>query len=166
MPAKIPQRDPRSAHRRQSTASRRAANKRCSCGESRPKALIPKSNPTICAKCQRIRQGRTTVDRHHPPGIANDPLRIPVPVNDHRAELSVAQDDWPKDVLENPDGCPLIRAAACVLGFVDTAICLIKSLLLWIAEMLRALSLFLVAKLGPKWWVGTPLEKFAPRRKK
>jgi hypothetical protein len=33
------------------------------------------------------------------------------------------------------------------------------------AEMLEALDAFLKKRLGPEWWVGTEMERFAPRRK-
>jgi len=118
---KSPLRDPEGAARRAATAKRRAGvNSRCECGEQRPLALIPGSSPTICAKCQREREGRSIMDSHHPFGKANDPeTTTPTPVNDHRAELSKAQEDWPKRTRENPDGSPLLRAAACVRGFVE-----------------------------------------------
>ena len=87
-----------------------------------------------------------------------------MPVNDHRAELSVAQYDWPKLTRENPDGCFLLAGAGCIRGFTDTVVYLIRTSLLWIAEMLESLSAFLVEKMGAKWWIGTPLEQFAPKR--
>lgn len=60
------------------------------------------------------------MDDHHVFGKANDPTTIvTVPANDHRAELSVAQQDWPKKTPENPDGSPLLAAAARIRGFVD-----------------------------------------------
>ena len=43
----------------------------------------------------------TDIDEHHPAGRANDPTTTPVPVNDHCAELNPAQEDWPKETLEN-----------------------------------------------------------------
>lgn len=163
MTRKLPQRDPIGAYQREATAARRiGAGKQCACGESRPEALITGSDPTICAECQRKRRGQTIMDDHHPAGEANSPATIPVPVNDHRAELSVAQHDWPKQTRENPDGSPLLAAAGCVRGFIDQIIYLVKKLLLWIPEMLEALDAFLAKKLEPKWWVGTPLEQFAP----
>ena len=162
-----PQRDPAAAHGRKVRAARRIGrNKRCSCGESRPEALVRASEPTICNACEGKRRGRTTFDDHHVAGKANSPVTIQVPVNDHRARLSIAQYDWPKRTLENPDGSPLLAAAACIRGFVDTIFYLIDKLLLWIPEMLEVLDRFLAEKLGPKWWCGTPLEQFAPKRHK
>jgi hypothetical protein len=105
------------------------------------------------------------MDNHHITGKANGPITIGIPVNDHRAELTVAQQDWPAETLENPDGSPLRAGAASIRGFVDTHIYLIKTLLLWIADMLEMLDTFLAPTLGPKWWEDTDFNQFAPRRK-
>lgn len=165
MDNKLPQNDPVGAYQRKTIAARRiGAGAHCACGESRPEALIAGSNPTICAKCDREKRGHTTMDGHHLGAQANNPLTVPVPVNDHRAELSVAQADWPKETRENPTGCPLFAAAGCIRGFIDWVVYIIKKGLLWTAEMLEALSKFLREKLGGQWWIGTPLEQFAPER--
>jgi len=97
-------------------------------------------------------------------GEANNSATIPTPANDHIAELNAAQYDWPKQTLENSDGCPLLAAAGCVRGFIDYLYYIVDKFLVWIPEMLELLSAFLKDKLGPKWWVGTKLEKFATRR--
>jgi hypothetical protein len=162
---KPPQRDPIGAFQRRATAARRiGADKQCACGETRPEALISGSDPTICAKCDREKKGRTVMDNHHVEGKANSSETIPTPVNDHRAELNTAQQDWPKGTLQNPDGCPLLRTAACVRGVIDYLHYLIDKFLHWIPEMLEMLSAFLKEKLGSKWWVGSPLQQFAPGR--
>ena len=97
MPRKLPTRNPSGTHRRKVVAARRVGlDTRCSCGEKRPDALIPGIKPPKCAACQRIATGHQTMDNHHFAGRANSPTTIPVPVNDHRAHLSVAQADWPK----------------------------------------------------------------------
>jgi len=158
-----PQRDPIAAYQRKVKAARRiGAGKKCACGEARPEALIAGSDPMICAACQRKKRGQPTMDNHHVAAKANSPDTMPVPVNDHRAELSVAQADWPKETLQNSERCPLLRGAACVRGVIDYLRYLIDRFLLWIPEMLENLSAFLKKGLGPKWWVGTPLEQFAP----
>jgi hypothetical protein len=140
-------------------------NAACSCGEKRPEALIPGSKPVTCAACQRTGAGRTTTDQHHFAGRANSSATIPVPVNDHRARLSVAQADWPKSTLLNPEGSPLLAAAACIRGFIDTALYLIEEGLLWIADMLETLDALQVEKLEPRWWLSTEIEQFAPKKK-
>src|SRR6266568_3706680 len=116
---KRPQRDPIAAYQREVTAERRSAGKECACGESRPDALIPGSDPTICAKCDRERKGQNPMDEHHVPGQANSPETVPTPVNDHRAVLNVGQYDWPKETLQNLEGCPVLKGAASVRGVID-----------------------------------------------
>lgn len=166
MPRKLPPLDPSGAHRRRVVAARRVGiDSRCSCGETRPEALIAGSNPIICAACKRANSGRTTLDNHHFAGKANHPMTIPVPVNDHRAHLSVAQEDWPKATLQNPHGSPLLAAAACLRGFVDTVLYLMEKALLWVADMLEQLDERQARELGPRWWVKTEIEKFAPKDK-
>jgi len=160
------QRDPIGVYQRKTTAARRSAGNQCACGESRPDALIPASEPTICAKCDRKKKGQTTMDDHHVPGQANSSETIPTSVNDHRAELSVFQHDWPKETLQNREGCPVLKGAACVRGVIDYFHYLIDKFLVWIPEMLEKLSAFLKETLGPKWWVGTALEQFAPEAQK
>ena len=166
MPQKRPPRDPRKALRRKVVAARWAGvDAACSCGERRPEALIRGSEPTTCAACQRAKAGQTGTEGHHPFGRANSSITIPVPVNDHRARLSVDQMDWPKSTLRNPQASPLLAAAACVRGFIDTVLYLIEEGLSWIADMLEVLDELQVKKLGPHWWIDTELEKFSPKRK-
>ena len=160
-----PKRDPIGAYARKNAAARRVGkNAKCSCGETRPEALISGSNPIECAECKRKRQGEKLTDDHHPAMKVNNETTIPVRVNDHRAELNVAQYDWPKETRENLDGSPLLAAAGCVRGFVDTVVYLIERLVLWVADMLEKLDAYLAQKLGCKWWVQTELNQFAPKR--
>jgi hypothetical protein len=165
MPKKLPQRDPISAYQRKSTATRRIGQSaQCTyCGETRPEALITNSKPLICAACQRKDQGKTTMDDHHVAMQANNPATLPVPVNDHRAELSIAQDDWPKRTRENPDSSPLIAAAGCIRGFMDYLFYLVEKFLHWTAGMLEELDSYLIERLGQQWWLKSPLNQFAPK---
>jgi hypothetical protein len=162
MPRQLPQRDPLATEQRRATAARRVGEKaRCTCGENRPEALIPNAKPVTCAACKRKIQGKTTMDNHHPAGKNNSPITIPIPINDHRATLSVDQYDW-QLTLENRDGSPLLTAAACVRGFIDTTIYLIESLLHWTADLLERLDEVLIERLGPKWWLNTKLNQMLP----
>ncbi len=164
MPNKITQRDPEAACIRQATAKRRAGvNAKCACGEKRPEALIRKGKRVICHECKRKKEGATVVDNHHVFAEANSPAIVPTPVNDHRAELNVAQYDWPKKTLENPEGSPFLAAAGVIRGFIDYIRYLIEKGLAWVAQMLEAADAFLVEQLGPQWWVATPLDEFAPK---
>ena len=57
---KPPLRDPEGAAMREAISQRRVGEgARCACGEDRPLALIPGSNPVICAKCQRLKKGQS-----------------------------------------------------------------------------------------------------------
>jgi hypothetical protein len=169
MSKKRAQADPSAAYVRRAIAARRVGERRCACGESRPEALISKSDPITCHKCQRAKKGSSVTDDHHPAGEANDPTTVPIPANDHRAELSVAQYDWPKQTLENPDGSPLLAKAACIRGYIDTNDYLVTKLLLPGAEVYELLDELLREKFGEKWWENTELERFVPthaRRRK
>lgn len=167
MRRKPPRRDPSSAHRRKVVAARRVGvGARCACGEDRPEALIAGSNPPICAACERAANGLTTDDGHHYAGRANNPARVLIPVNDHRAVLTVAQAEWPKSTLTNAEGSPLLAGAACLRGFIDTILYLIEKGPLWVAEMLEKLDQLLNRKLGSRWWVNTEIQQFAPKKKR
>ena len=107
-----------------------------------------------------------TEDDHHFAGQANSPITVSFPANDHVAELTPAQRDWPRKTLENPDGSPLLAAAASLRGFIDTVLHLMEKGLRWIADLLEKADAFLTQKFGENWWVGTELEKFAPKHQK
>jgi hypothetical protein len=162
------QRDPIASFERESRAARRVGhgNKCHLCDERRPLALVPGSQPTICASCQRCKIGYSKFDEHHPAGEANDSTTLPIPVNGHRAVLSPQQYEWPPETWENPSGSPVLASAACMRGYCETESYLLASLLLPKAEMLEALDKFLLARFGPDWWVGTEMECFAPKRKR
>lgn len=164
VPPQIPPSDPRAAHRRKSKAERRVGiNAKCACGEARPQALIPGTDPIICAQCQRRLLKHEERDDHHNFGASNSPLTMYVPVNDHRADLSVTQQNWPQETLSNPDKSPLLTAAAFIRGFVDTVVYLMTEFLLWVARLLELLDTVLREKLGEKWWNRTKLKAFEPK---
>jgi hypothetical protein len=150
--------------RRAKAARRVGHGARCECGEMRAAALNAGSQPMTCQACKRTAGKQTPIDAHHVTGRANDPTTISIPTNDHVAELSERQRDWPELTLRNPDRDPLLRAAACVRGCFDTVVYLAQSLLLWTADLLEALSAHLTATRGRFYWRGTPLDAFAPVR--
>lgn len=165
---KKPPCDPIAAFERENRAARRVGQgSQCHlCGEQRPLALIPRSKPTICARCERWKLGYCFGDFHHPAGKANDPTTVPIPTNDHRADLSPKQYDWPRETWRNQSGSPVLRGAASMRGFTETSDYLGASLLIPNAEMLEILDAFLKKRLGPKWWVGTEMERFAPKQRR
>lgn len=151
---------PNSEYRRKAVGRRRLGkNDTCAtCGGK--EALIAKSKPRICAACQRKVQGKSDIDQHHVAGQNNHPGTVPVPVNDHRAVLSVKQLQWPAETLRNPDQSPLRAIAGCVRGFIDFVEYCIETFLDWIAEALERLDDHLAEKLGPQWWVDTTFGDF------
>jgi hypothetical protein len=158
--------DPIRKFQRKAVTARRAGNNtRCGCGEVPLEALVTGSKLTCCAECRRKMKGHTIMDNHHVAGRRNSNVTVSIPVNDHRAVLSVAQYDWPRTTLENPEGCPLLMAAGRVRGFIDTILYLIDKLLRRIADLLEALSALLVERLGPQWWLNTPIAQFAGKDK-
>ena len=163
---KIPTRDPIGTEQRRNRAQRRIGpgSKCAQCGEARPEALIAHSNPMICAECQRRQKGHSVLDHHHGAGQANHDLTIPVPTNDHRAILTPAMYDWPKETRENPTGSPVLAAAACIRGFCDTAIYLIDKLIYWVADLLEALHEVLVCEFGENYWRVLKIRYTARRR--
>ena len=159
-------RDPIASFEREIRAARRVGrNAKCQCGEDRPLALIPGSDPTICAACKRAKNGKSPLDKHHPAGKANNPTTTPIPVNDHQANLSPKQYEWPDKTWKNPTGSPLLAGAACMRGYCETDSYLVASLLIPKAEMLEALDAFLLKRLGTNWWKGTEMERFAPKQR-
>jgi hypothetical protein len=118
-----------------------------------------------CEACKRSANGKSTFDWHHVAGKANHTLTIPIPVNDHRAILSVDQCDWPKRTLENPDRSPLIAAAACVRGFISTLSYLVVHLLEWIAGALERIDRLLTERFGPHWWTKIELNCITSKEK-
>jgi hypothetical protein len=133
--------DPIRAHQRNAIAARRVGEgAQCSCGEVRSRTLIPGRKPDICAECQRLEQGKCSTDDHHVAGNANSPITITVPVNDHRAVLSVAQLDWPKETLENPNSDELLKLAASLRGYIDTNDYLVNKFLRPLPEVIEAFA--------------------------
>lgn len=165
-------RDPIASGARRSAAQRRLGmDAHCSCGEIRPEALDRSGRAVICGSCRRDKEGRVTYDKHHISGKANSEVTILVPVNDHRAAISVDQYNWPKPTLENRDSSPLLSGAACIRGFIDivkylseveAVNCFIEQFLLWIAVMLEEIDDFLIDLRGRHWWIETRLQVFAP----
>jgi len=159
----MPARDPERVYVRRKTAARKVGRRRCAtCPERRPQALLPDTDPIICAACERSQRGHSVLDEHHVAGAINSPVTLLVHVNDHRAELSELQNDWPEKTRENPDGSPALAAAGCIRGFVDTVVYLIKKCVLWVAELLEAPDAFLVDAAGRIWWAQTSLSQIVP----
>lgn len=155
--------DPIKTHKRKATAKRRlGVGAKCTnCPETRPEALDARTKPLLCGNCRRNKKQQSAMDEHHNFGRANSPITTSIPTNDHRAQLTVDQLQWPSETLRNPDGCPLRKAAAYIRGFIDTVTYYMQTFLLRIAEILEWLSGHLRELWGRFWWRNTPLNQFA-----
>lgn len=163
---KLPMRNELAHQHRVAMAERCLGNQRqCgSCGETRVFALDRNTNPRLCFECRRAMAGKSTIDKHHAMGKANSDTTMSIRTNDH-AELTEAQRDWPPNTLRNPMGCPLLAGAAGIRATTDLIVYAIEAFLLWVADMLEQLSIYLAEKLGPDWWSKTEFEKYAPKRR-
>lgn len=145
--------DPIAEYRRSLVARRRVGDgARCRCGETRPQVLRCRSGEYVCEECWRTKIRRSTFDGHHPAGKSNCSIKIPIPANDHIARLSVEQYSWPPTTLRNRDRSPLLAAAACIRGFIETVVYLLDRLLGWIPPILEEVDEGLTGLLGRRWW--------------
>jgi len=118
--------------------------------ERRAFALIAGHSPPLCFACDRIAYGRAPVEDNHLFGKHNSDAAATVPVNDHRAVLSVAQYEWPPRTLENPEGSSLREAAARLRGRGDMVKYMLEDSRAS-AEALEHLDGLLTKVYGPRW---------------
>jgi hypothetical protein len=85
------QRDPIASFGREVQAARRVGEAAycTNCGEKKPLALISGSKQKLCANCLRIERGHAPLDDHHPAGIANSALTVPLVPSEAISKLSI-----------------------------------------------------------------------------
>jgi hypothetical protein len=128
------------------------------CGEQDPFTLSGRDPDVICYECLARRSGKSPTEEHHPFGRRNDPLTVRVPGNPHRT-LSALQRSWPVRTLRNPEGSPLLRAAATVRGWLNVLHVIVERVG-WVPAYLERLDQQLTGRLGPRWW--TRLDDLPP----
>ncbi len=132
---------------------------RCvNCGETNPAALTDTAPHIICYLCQALATGRPPTEVHHPAGRHNSPVTVPIPANDHRV-LSDMQRGWPESTLRNPDGSPLLVAAAMLRGWLDVLQLIIERTVGLIPPFLEALDEGLRSEFGERWWEKLDLQR-------
>jgi hypothetical protein len=125
------------------------------CPETDPFALTQTPDGLRCYECQALAAGRPWTERQHPAGRRNHPATVPIPGNDHRV-VDDLKNDWPRDTLRNPDGSPLLCAAACLRGWLDTLRLIVERTVGWIPPFLEHLDTWLTSQLGHGWWHRIP----------
>jgi hypothetical protein len=145
--------DPLQAARRESRRVRRfAPGAQCErCGERDTRTLIAAAAPVLCRECRAVGDGRSPIEWHHPAGEHNSEVTIAMPANDH-AILSDYQQDWPLETLRNPDGSPLLRAAASVRAWLDVLRLVIERTVGGVPALLETLDAWLRELAGERWW--------------
>ncbi len=128
------------------------------CGETDPFALTGRHPHLRCYECQALARGRPWLEQQHPAGQANHPATVPIPGNDHRV-VDDRKNDWPRTTLRNPDGSPLLRAAASLRGWLDTLQLIVERTLAWIPPFLEHLDRWLTQQLGGTWWTTLPAQE-------
>jgi hypothetical protein len=120
------------------------------CDETCPFMLTGVYPDIRCYEHELLRLGRPWLEDHHPAGQNNDPRTVPMPGNEHRL-FSELQYRWPRDTLRNPDGSPLLQAAAPVRAWEDV-LYVVMVLVAWVPLYLEQLDVWLRQKIGPRWW--------------
>jgi hypothetical protein len=121
------------------------------CTETDPFALTGAHPDILCREHLADNLGNSWTEDHHPPGQHNDPFNGPLPANDHGV-VSELQGLWPRDTLRNPDGSPLLRAAAALRGWLTILRLIIERTVGWIPPALEELNRLLIKRIGPRWW--------------
>lgn len=127
------------------------------CGEADPIALHGVHPDVTCYECSARREGKSGSERHHISGRHNNPATVAIPGNDHRV-LSNAQRAWPDRTLRNPDGSPLLAAAAAIRGWLDVLWIIVQRTVGHVPALLELLDEQLRAEHGDRWWEDLRLE--------
>jgi len=123
------------------------------CDEHDPAALTGVFPTILCYEHDRLQRGLSDFEDQHPSGRANDDdATIATRGNDHRV-WDDAKRDWPDRTLRNPEGSPLLKAAAAIRSLVDWFQFVADRLLGWIAPFLERLDEELRTTHGDTWWI-------------
>ncbi len=127
------------------------------CDERDPAAFTGVYPDNVCYEHEHVMRGISEWEGQHPPGKSNDAVTISTRGNDHRV-WDDAKRDWPERTLHNPDGSPLLKAAAAVRSVLDWLRLLANRLLAWIPPFLERLDEVLRGLYGDRWWTRLGLE--------
>ena len=122
------------------------------CPEEDPLALTGVHPDEMCQEHLADARGKGWLDSHHAAGRSNDPATVAIPANDHARISHGYQALWPRETLRNPDGSPLLRAAAAIRGWLDVLRLMLDHTIAWIPGFLETLDAWLLETIGPGWW--------------
>jgi len=105
--------------------------RRCACCWFEDVLALEAGSPVLCAACNAIIAGRSSIERHHVAGRRNGSVTIDIGTNPHRI-LSERQRLWPKETLENRFGSTQLRIAGHLRGFADVLVTMIPELPTWL----------------------------------
>jgi hypothetical protein len=121
------------------------------CLERDPYALTGTFPAIVCYEHQALAHGRPWLEEHHVAGRHNSPVKVPIPGNDHEVTKEL-QLRWPQRTLRNPDGSPLLRAAAAVRGWSDVMRIVLDRVVEPVPGLLEDLDAWLRSVLGERWF--------------
>jgi hypothetical protein len=134
-------------------------NPRCAylgCPETDPLALIGTYPSIYCYEHDALLKRLPWLEAHHASAKANDPMTVQTPGNDHRVLSELQNASWPRETLRNPDGSPLLRAAAAIRGWLDLLYVVMTRTVSWVPAFLEGLDAWLRERIGSMWWDGFP----------
>lgn len=111
-------------------AERRAvlgSARRCACCGFDDVLALEAGSPLLCAACNAILAGRSSIERHHVAGRRNGSFTIDIGANPHRI-LSERQRLWPKETLENKSCSTQLRIAGHLRGLADVLATIVPEL--------------------------------------
>jgi hypothetical protein len=114
-------------------------------------ALQRRDAELVCFACVAEEAGRLAVEGHHFAGKSNDSLRVPLPINPHRA-VSDEQLTWDPRTLRNSAGSGLRAAAAALRGRSAVERQMVARIDSWVPDWLEQLDEKLTERFGEKWW--------------
>jgi len=122
------------------------------CKETDPLALTGTHPSIYCYEHDALYKGRPWLEAHHPSGKANDPTTVKTPGNEHRVLSELQNSTWPRETLRNPDGNPLLKAAAAIRGWLNLLYVVMTRTVGWVPAHLERLDAWLRERIGPDWW--------------
>ena len=119
------------------------------CKETDPLALTG-THPRSIATSTMLVKRRPWLEAHHPSGRQMIRSTVEIPGNEHRVLSELQNATWPRETLRNPDGSPLLRAAAAIRGWLDLLWVVMHRTVGWVPASLEVLDAWLRERVGAR----------------